>query len=289
MGKLVLDSPPDQAIGRSGSGQFPVQVITVASGKGGIGKTNLSINLSIALAKRGRDVMLMDADLGLANVHVLMGLQPKFNLAHLIAGECRLEDMIVQGPSGVRVVPASSGVQRMTELTKEEAKIITCAFAEVSYPTEVLIVDVSAGISDNVIRFICSADEVVITVCDEPTSITDAYALIKVLFRDHGLSRFRIVTNMTRKPSQGLELFEKLQRVTEGFLKLKLDYLGSVPFDPDLVEAVQRQSPVVVAFPESASAKAFMKIAQKVDVWPLPIWTSGKLGFFMERLNGYLQ
>lgn len=281
---LTSFSPIDQAAGlRRLSRQRPVRVITVTSGKGGVGKSNVAVNLAMAMIDAGKDVMIMDADLGLANVDVMLGLSPKFNLSHVINGEMQLEDILLEGPGGLKVVPAASGAQVMAGLTPTQHAGIIRAFSELHQNLDALIVDTSAGISDSVITFSKASQEVVVVVCDEPASITDAYALIKVLNRDHGLHRFRILANMVANPLQGRELYEKIARVTDRYLYVELDYMGYVPFDPAIKKAVQRQTPVVSLFPDSAAAQAFHELVIKTDKWPTPR-SGGHLEFFAERL-----
>lgn len=270
---------------RDTSGQ-PVRVIGVASGKGGVGKTNVSVNLAVALAQAGRRVMLLDADLGLANVDVLLGLQPRSNLSHVLNGEVGLEDTLVEGPAGIRVVPAASGVARMADLGPAEHAGIIRAFSEMTLPLDVLVVDTAAGLHDSVISFCRAVQEVLVVVCDEPASITDAYALIKVLNRDHGISRVRVLANMVRGPEEGRALFRKLTAVCDRFLDVTLDHAGSVPYDEYLRKSVQRQKAVTEAYPGSPSAKAFKDLARKADTWPIPGGSSGRIEFFVERLVG---
>jgi flagellar biosynthesis protein FlhG len=262
----------------------PVRVIAVTSGKGGVGKTNVSVNLAIALGRAGKSVMLMDADLGLANIDVLLGLPCGPNLSHVIDGRCSLEEVIVTGPADIKVVPAASGVQRMASLSPQQHAGLIHAFSEVGFDLDVLVVDTAAGISDSVIYFSLAAQEVVVVVCDEPTSITDAYALIKLLHRDHGQQRFHILANMTRTPQEGQEIFMKLSRVCDRFLNVSLDLMGIVPYDEYVRRAVQRQLAVVDAFPQSSAAVAFKKLAKSTDKWPVPDRARGQLEFFVERL-----
>src|ERR1700742_4691895 len=162
----------------------PVKVIAVTGGKGGVGKTTVSANLAVAIAAQGRDVMLVDADLGLANVDVVLGLHTRFNLGHVIDGHCALEDAIVTGPHGLQVVPAASGIKRMATLSPAEHAGIIRAFSDLYHQVEVLVVDTAAGLHDSVMTFSQAAHHVLVVVCDEPASITDAYALIKVLSRE---------------------------------------------------------------------------------------------------------
>lgn len=275
----------DQAAGlRSMKESRPVQVIAVTSGKGGVGKTNVSVNLATAMAESGRRVMLLDADLGLANVDVVLGLQPRRNLSHVIDGECNLEEILLDGPGGMRIVPASSGTQRMAQLQPEEHAGLIRAFSELSEDVDVLVVDTAAGISDSVVSFVRASQEVIVVVCDEPASITDAYALIKVLSRDHGVHRFQVLANMARTQQHGRGLFQKISAVTERFLDVQLEYLGAIPFDEQLRKAVQKQNAVVESHPRSRIAQAFGNVAERIGRWNVPDGPSGNLEFFVERL-----
>jgi flagellar biosynthesis protein FlhG len=288
MNNLVNLNMADQAAGlRRMAKNRPVQVIAVASGKGGVGKTNVSANLSLALAAAGQDVLLMDADLGLANVDLLLGIQSKYNLSHVISGERTLEEVIVDGPEGLKIIPAASGTQKMSELNPSEHAGIIRAFSEISVPVDTLVVDTAAGISDSVISFTKASNEILVVVCNEPTSLTDAYALIKVLNEEHGVQRFNILANMMRTPKEGLNMFAKLNKVTDHYLDVALDYVGAIPYDEYLVKAVKKQQAVTQAYPQSPSSLAFRKIAKQVADWPLPDKASGHLEFFVERLIQY--
>lgn len=262
----------------------PVKVITVTGGKGGVGKTNVCANLAVALSMLGRRVMLLDGDLGLANVDVLFGLQPSFTMADVVRGERALADVVVPGPAGVMVVPGASGLSEMANLTPAQNAGIVNAFSELTCELDVLMVDTPAGISDPVLRFAEAAHEVVVVLCDEPTSITDAYAVIKVLSRERNVGRFRVVTNMTREGGHGRQLFEKLLRVTERFLQVTLDHAGSVPYDDRVWRAVQLQTPFVTAFPTSLAASALKQLAHRADNWDAPRVARGGIEFFVERL-----
>ena len=267
--------------------QKPVQVIAVASGKGGVGKTNVSVNLSLAMVAQGKDVLLLDADLGLANVDLLLGLHAEYNLSHVISGERTLEEVMVQGPEGLKIIPAASGTQMMSELTPTQHAGLIRAFSELNTPIDVLMVDTAAGISDSVISFTKASNEVIVVVCDEPTSLTDAYALMKVLNTDHGIQRFNILANNVRSPKEGLNLFAKLTRVSDHYLDVTLDYMGAVPYDEYLIKAVKKQHAVMQSYPQSPSSLAFRQLAKKVMTWPAPDQASGHLEFFVERLVQY--
>ncbi len=262
----------------------PVQVIAVTGGKGGVGKSNISVNLSIALAELRRRVVLLDADLGLANIDVLLGLKADKNLADVLHGQCDLADILVQGPAGIKVVPASSGVQQMASMGPQEHGALIQAFSDLAHQMDVLVVDTAAGISDTVVSFVRASQEVLVVVCDEPSSITDAYALIKLLNKEHGLFRFRVIANMTRSAQEGQGLFNKLNVVCERFLDVSLQYVGNVPFDENVRKAVQKQQPLLQFAPSSRAALAIRKIASQVAQWPLPTNPRGHLEFFVERL-----
>jgi flagellar biosynthesis protein FlhG len=262
----------------------PVQVIAVTGGKGGTGKTSVAVNLATALAQLGRKVMLLDGDLGLANVDVLLGLTPRFTLEHVLNGERTLEEVILRTTAGVRVVPASSGVARMATLSLTEQNGIVQAFSTLPEPLHALIVDTAAGIGEPVLQFCQAAQQVLVVLRDEPTSLTDTYALIKVLSRDRGVRRFHVLSNMSRDRDQGAAAFRRLQRVSDRYLDVVLDHIGDIPEDFSLQKSVQAQRPVLEAFPSSPASTAFKDLARVVNHWPLPTGPSGRIEFFMERM-----
>ncbi len=275
----------DQASGlRRMAKPKPVRVITIASGKGGVGKTNVSVNLALALAATGKDVTILDADLGLANIDVMLGLHSTQNLSNVMNGECDLEEILLEGPNGIKIIPASSGVKDMAEMSSAQHAGLVNAFSELSHNIDILLVDTAAGISDSVVSFSRAAQEVIVVVCDEPASITDAYALIKLLNKDQGIFKFHILANMVSGPQQGREVYDKLSKVSDRFLDVALDYLGHVPYDEHLQKAVKRQKAVVEAFPRSRAAQAFQTLSKKVNNWPVPSASGGHLEFFVERL-----
>ena len=261
-----------------------VRTIAVTGGKGGVGKTSVSVNLSLALADAGHRALLLDTDLGLANVDVLLGLSPKFTLADVVGGRCSIEDTVLTGPKGLLVVLAASGKRHMTELSPAEHIGLIRAFSDMDRPLDTMVIDTAAGLGESVLAFSQAAHEVLVVVCNEPASITDAYALIKVLSRERGVGRMHILANMTRSAGEGRELFDKLSRVTDKFLDVHLNYLGAIPYDEWMRRAIQRQQAVLQAFPASAASLAFRALAQKIDKWQAPAMPRGNVEFFVERM-----
>ncbi|MDH5358416.1 MAG: MinD/ParA family protein [Gammaproteobacteria bacterium] len=282
----MAEATNDQANGlrKMTSPPRPVKVIAVASGKGGVGKTNITVNLGVALASQGKQVLLLDADLGLANIDVMLGLHPQYNLLHVIDGTKTLEEIIVEGPAGLKVIPAASGIQKMAELSPAQHAGMIQAFSEMDQHIDILLIDSAAGIADSVVSFTRAAQEVIVVVCDEPASITDAYALIKLLSREHNVDHFHIIANMARNIQEGRELFNKISMVCERFLDVNLDFMGIVPFDDDLRRAVKKQRAVVDYLPHSKSATAFTHLSKKIAHWPVINQPRGHMEFFVERL-----
>jgi len=262
----------------------PVQVIAVTGGKGGVGKSNISVNLSLALAAMNRRVVLMDADLGLANIDILLGIRADKTIADVLSGECTLRDILIKGPGGIRIVPAASGVQHMASLNAQQHGAMIQAFSDLEGQLDVLVIDTAAGISDTVVSFVRAAQEVLVVVCDEPSSITDAYALIKLLNKEYDLVRFRVIANMVDSPKEGHNLFIKLSGVCERFLDVTMQYVGAVPFDNNVRKAVQRQKPVIQMFPQTKASQAYRQLATKVNEWPVLSSPRGHLEFFVESL-----
>ncbi len=260
------------------------KVIAVTSGKGGVGKTNVAVNLAVSLARKQQRVMLFDADLGLANVDVLLGLQPRFNLAHVINGEADLDCTIIDGPAGLRIVPASSGNLSLLNLEPRAQASIVQSFSQIVSPPDILIVDTAAGISEGVARFTQAAHHAVVVICDEPSSLTDSYALMKVFSREYGISHFHVVTNMTDGITEGRRLFDKINSVCSQFLDVVLRHAGNIPQDTYLKYAVQEQRAVVDAYPRSGSGKAFNRLADAMLRLPERRQPTGAIEFFFERL-----
>ncbi|WNL47274.1 MinD/ParA family protein [Dyella sp. BiH032] len=260
------------------------RAIAVAGGKGGVGKSTVAVNLGMSLAMAGREVALLDADMGMANLDVLLGLQPARHIGHLLDGSCTLSELMLPAPHGLKVIPAGSGARRLAQLDTREHAAVIRAFDELPDPPEFLVVDTAAGVSDNVVMFAAAADDVVLVVCDEPASLTDAYALTKVLSRDFRVRRFHVVANMVRHAGEARQLYDKLARVCDRFLDVALDFMGAIPYDEHLRQAIRRQSAVVDLWPASRAARGFKQMAGVVDTWGEPQRTGrDRIAFFGGR------
>jgi flagellar biosynthesis protein FlhG len=228
--------------------------------------------------------VLFDGDLGLANADVFLGLSPRYTLAHVISGERTLDEVLVTAPQGFLVVPAASGAADLANMSASEHLGLVQAFSSLAARVDVLIVDTAAGIAHSVLQFSQAAQHVIVVICDEPASLTDAYALVKVLSRNHGVSRFRVVANQVRSAGSGQELFNRFERVTARFLDVMLEFAGEIPEDELLRRSVREQRPVFDAYPGSPAARAFKKLAARADTWPVPPGPRGNIEFFVERL-----
>ncbi len=260
-----------------------VRTITIASGKGGVGKTNVVANLAIALRKMGKEVLILDADLGLSNVDILLQLAPRYNIQHVIRGEKRLRDVIVEGPHGIKVLPASSGVQELTHLDAFQRMRLLEEFEEYDGDIDILLIDTSAGISENVAFFCIASREIVIVTSPEPTALTDAYALIKVLFTRYQEKDFRVLVNSARNSADAKEVYRKLAVAADRFLNVSLDYLGYLPYDKSVHEAVRAQKPFVDMFPGGPASLALGELASRFTE-PVREEAKGGLQFFMGNL-----
>lgn len=261
-----------------------VKVITVTGGKGGVGKSSVSLNLAAALCSLGKHVMLFDADLGLANIDVMLGLKVERNLGHVLRGECELADIIQTGPHGLRIVPASSGLKEMAQLSVDEHAGLIRAFSSLDEDIDFLIVDTAAGISDMVLSFARAAQDVLMVVCNEPTSVADAYAQMKVLQKDYGVQRFKIIANQVHSLEEGKQMFSKLLSVTTRFLDVTLELIACIPSDPNMRKAIKQRSCVYELYPQSPASIAFKALAVRALSWPVPEQAGGHLEFFVENL-----
>lgn len=241
------------------------RVLTITSGKGGVGKSNVAINLGIQLKKMGFRVIILDADFGLANIEVMFGAIPRYNLRDTIEGKKSLKEIMTEGPLGVQFISGGSGVEGLANLSKMQLSNLLRGMEQLDELADIILIDTGAGISDSVLEFVASGSEVLLVATPEPTSLTDAYSLLKALHNYAGFSKesteVKIVANKVSNMVEGRNLFTKLNLVTERFLDLSLGFLGAVPMDEQMIKAVMKQSPVSISYPNAKAAKAFERLA----------------------------
>ncbi|MDN5330927.1 MAG: flagellar biosynthesis protein FlhG [Tepidanaerobacteraceae bacterium] len=239
-----------------------VRVLAVTSGKGGVGKTNFAVNLSIALQKMGNNVLLVDADLGLANVDLLIGMTPEFNLFHVLNGQKSMNDIIMHGPAGVRIIPGASGLYSLANLSESEIQILIKAFSSIDIPIDFMVIDTSAGISKNVINFVRASEEVIVITTPEHTALADAYAVIKLVHDE--VEKIHIVVNKADNYKVAETTAQKLINASEKFLNTSLNYLGFILEDKAVYQANMEQVPFFLKYPDSLSSKCMTNIASKL-------------------------
>ncbi|QMU60418.1 MAG: P-loop NTPase [Gammaproteobacteria bacterium] len=277
-------TPIDQASSlRNLNATNEVNVLAVTGGKGGVGKTNIAINLAVALADLQRKVMLLDADLGLSNVDVMLGLRARKNLYHVLQNECCIEDIIIPGPHGIQIIPAASGVSEMANLSVQEHMGIIDSISELNPSLDYFIIDTAPGIGNSVSLLTHLANSIIIVVCDEPASLADAYALIKVLSKKGVKKKFQIISNMVESSAHGERLFSQLEKVSNHFLEASLEYCGYIPIDKYVRKAIKKQQSVIDAYPTSRSSLGFARIARELNSKPKGINASGAIELFLER------
>lgn len=244
------------------------RVITVTSGKGGVGKTSISLNLAIQLSRLGKKVVVFDADFGLANIEVMLGVRPQYNLADMMFRGKELSEIMTQGEEEIRFISGGSGIQELASMNREQVTFLTSRLLALDNYADVIIVDTGAGISDSVLEFVLASTEVLLVATPEPTSITDAYALLKALNRKTEFSKedtsIKMIANRVKNDEEGMNLYEKMSVVADKFLSIPVTYLGSVPMDEQITKAVMRQKPVSVLYPDAPAAKAIKKIAERI-------------------------
>jgi flagellar biosynthesis protein FlhG len=271
-------------LGRPPGPGGPLRVVAVTSGKGGVGKTNVSVNLAAVAAAQGQRVLLIDADLGLANSHIILGVTPRYHLGHLLDGTVALEDVLVHGPHGLSVLSAASGVQEMTHLDDAQKLRLVAALDPLEDRFDLVLIDCGAGIGDNVIFFAGAAQMTLLVVTPEPTSLSDAYAAVKVLSQRAGVRHFSVVVNWAGDERQARDIFEKLARIADRFLQAKMGYAGSLPRDENVQRAVMAQQPIVDLYPQSPASRSFRHLARSLLEWTPPLTVDGGMKLMWQRM-----
>lgn len=261
-----------------------LRIYGVTSGKGGVGKSNVTANLALLAAREGQRVLIVDADAGLANVELLYGLSPRYHLGHLLDGTATIRDVLATGPEGIRILPAGSGVQGLTHLTDDQKLRMSAALDSMEDDFDTVFIDSGAGIGSNVLFFVGAAQEVLLVVSPEPTSLTDAYAAVKVLSTETGLNSFSVLVNQAPSDAHAREIFQRLGTVSGRFLNAKLSYLGFVPRDENVHRAVMAQRPLVDLFPHSPASRALAQIHARLRAEPRPQDPGSGLKFLWHRL-----
>jgi flagellar biosynthesis protein FlhG len=239
------------------------KTITITSGKGGVGKSSIVSNMAYVLGGMKESTYILDADLSLGNIDIMFGVVPQFNIKDLIQGKKRIGEIVVEGPGGIRIIPSTSGVSEYSHLSLEERNILLSSFLELP-EYDFLIVDTSAGISSNVVYFNAISEDIFIVVTPDPASLTDSYAVIKVLHKNTGRKNFNIIVNMARDEKEAMDVFKKIARVTDRFLDVYLDFYGYIPMDKNVNAATRKQKLWVEQFPDTLATKALQKICNRL-------------------------
>jgi flagellar biosynthesis protein FlhG len=281
---LISSAGADLTVARRPPANGSLRVIAVTSGKGGVGKTNVSVNLALLAARRGKRVLVIDADLGLANVEIVFGVKSRYHVGDLLNGTRTAAEVLTDGPLGIKILTAGSGVQSLTQLDESSKMRLIAALEELGDSFDLVFIDSGAGIGDNVLFFVGAANEAILVVSPEPTSIVDAYAVIKVLSQQARVTQFGIVINNVVDELPAREIFPRLTTVTNRFLAASIRHLGYVPRDENLHRSIMAQTPLVDLFPFSPASRAFQQIADRLLTETVPRVPAGGLKFMWQRL-----
>ncbi|MFO7569278.1 MAG: MinD/ParA family protein [Smithellaceae bacterium] len=262
-----------------------IRVLSVTSGKGGVGKSNIAANLAYLLSRMNKKALILDADAGLANIDVILGINSPYNLYHVLKGEKTLAEVLVTGPGGIKILPSSSGIPEMTDLSRGQKLTLIDELNTLHDQLDFMFIDTGAGISSNVMYFNMAAKEIIVVTTPEPTALTDAYALIKVLYQRHAKRRFRLLVNMVKSAAEAKEMYERISRATDHFLNLTIEYLGYVLLDEKVKEAIRQQKAVTEIFPNAPASRCLAKIAEKISSETLEEYDeNGSIKFFWESI-----
>lgn len=262
-------------------------VLAVTSGKGGVGKTAVVANMATSLSRAGKKVLIIDADLGLANVDVVFGLSPTYNLNHFFAGEQSLSTVLTAGPGNIKILPAGSGIQRFTRLEAEDRMWLVTELDSLNEDFDVVLIDTEAGISENVTFFVTASHEILVIATPEPTSITDAYALMKLLSQKYQEKNFNLVVNMVDNQHEAMEVYQKLTMVANRYLDIFITFWGGIPVDRKMHEAIRRQRVMVDLYPSSKTSMALEKLSGRFIAHPRASRPKGTMQFFWQNLLAF--
>lgn len=262
-------------------------VYSITSGKGGVGKTAVTANLAYSLAKIGKRVLILDADLGLANIDVVFGLTPRYNLNHFFSGEQELDAILVDGPMGIKILPAGSGIQNFIRLDSHQKMRLLDGLDQMHNSFDYVLIDTEAGISENVTYFNTAAQEILVVTTPEPTAITDAYALMKLLSTKYHEKHFNLVVNQIQNEDEALDVYRKLTMVANRYLDISIDYLGSVPEDRQMIDSIRKQRVIIDLYPNSKITAAFSQLASRISMEPAHTEPKGNLQFFWNKLLNF--
>ncbi len=282
--KTLRDLNPHRPENHRDGADQATTVYSITSGKGGVGKTAVCANLAFILASMDKRVLILDADLGLANIDVVFGLSPSYNLNHFFSGDYQLQDILVDGPHGIKILPAGSGIQNFTRLDSSQKMRLLDGLDSMHNHFDYVLIDTEAGISENVTYFNTAAQEILVVTTPEPTAITDAYALMKLLSTHYHEKKFNLVVNQIRTEDDALDVYRKLTMVANRYLDISIDYLGSIPEDRQMIEAIRKQKVISELIPGSKVTAAFHQLAGRICSEPSQTSPKGNLQFFWKKL-----
>jgi flagellar biosynthesis protein FlhG len=269
------------------NGRKTVRVISVTSGKGGVGKTVCVANMAVLIARQGYRVLIIDADLGLANIDLHFGLNATFNLNHFFAGEKKLQEILVEARNKITILPAGSGIQKYTHLDSDQKIHLMEEIDLLHDRFDVVLIDTEAGISENVTYFNLAAQVIIVVTTPEPTALSDAYALMKLLSTQYKEKRFKLIVNSVVSENEALDVYHKLTLVSSRFIDISVDFLGGIPMDKRFTDSVRKQKPLVEMFPESKSSRAFSEIIENIELKSEQQSPKGSMQFFWKNLLSY--